>query len=69
MKIRKIKHKYGKFFGFPNEKWAKGGGEFGYGGGYGRNKYGKNCAVDGRSREELQNSYDRNHVDDIINGL
>jgi hypothetical protein len=68
MKIRKIKHRFGKFFGSSNEKWAKGGGKLGYGAGYGRNKYGKNYAVDCRNKYELQNSYDINHIDDMISG-
>lgn len=67
MKIRKIKHSTNKFFGFQDEKWARGGGKNGYGGSYGRNKHG-GCVVDCRNKQELQNSYDRKHIDDIING-
>lgn len=38
LKIRRIKHKYHKFFGYPEDKWARGGGRYGYGRTYGRHR-------------------------------
>lgn len=56
-RVRKIRHKTPKFFGFPNEKWARGGGRYGYGRCYGKNKHGDN--VDYRTRAEKLNKIQR----------
>lgn len=39
IKIRKTKHRFPKELGYPDEKWARGGGRRGYGRSYGLNKY------------------------------
>ena len=52
-KRRKIRHKWPKFFGWPDEKWAKGGKQYGYGRAYGKNKHGNH--VDHRTRAERLN--------------
>lgn len=57
IRIRKISHRSPKFFGFSNEKWARGSGKWGYGRSYGKNKHG--IAVDYRSRAEYKNADDR----------
>jgi hypothetical protein len=58
MKIRKIKRKNRKYFGQPNEKWAKGGGKHGYGRFYGRVRTGGQD-IDHRTKAEIQNDFDR----------
>jgi len=58
IKIRKIVHKFRKFFGFPEDKWARGGGNRGYGRSYGHGKTGGNN-VDHRTRTEKRNAADR----------
>jgi hypothetical protein len=38
LKIRRIKHRLRKFFGYPEDKWARGMGKDGYGRNYGRHR-------------------------------
>jgi len=68
-KPRKLKSKTKKYFGEPNEKWARGGGRYGYGGRYGLNKYG---AIDQRSKhEKLDVTILKEHIEEIrriVNG-
>lgn len=59
MKIRKIKHRFKKFFGFGSEKWSKGS-KYGYGSHYGHKG---NYDCDMRTRVEKQNSIDRNELE------
>ena len=63
LKIRKIKHRSHKFFGLSNEKWARGGGRWGYGRHYGANKHGNN--IDPRTRAERLNR-DQRYLDDVL---
>ncbi len=70
MKIRKIKHRHPKYFGESNEKWARGGGRYGYGGRYGLNKHGSN--IDFRSKREhiskIENDFTEQDIKDFENG-
>ena len=63
MKIRKIKRLFSKFFGFKDEKWARGGGKNGYGRCYGASKHGPN--VDMRTRAEIRNDLDRKELKNL----
>lgn len=62
IKIRNI-HKSPKFFGYSDEKWAKGNGKYGYGRSYGV-KYG-NAGLH-RTKVELQKTIDDNAVLEYI---
>lgn len=67
MKIRKIKHRSPKFFGFSDEKWARGSGRWGYGRHYGKNKHG--IAIDHRSKAEKQNANERSELSDRVQSI
>lgn len=56
-KRSKIRHKTPKFFGFADEKEARGLGSKGYARSYGQNKHGNN--VDHRTVSERRNRVDR----------
>lgn len=49
-----------KFFGFPEDKWARGGGSNGYRGCYGHYS---GRPVDGRTRAEHKNAIDRREAE------
>jgi hypothetical protein len=49
-----------KFFGYPEDKWARGGGNKGYARAYGHRSGGP---VDGRTRTEHQNAIDRREAE------
>ena len=57
-KIRKIKHRTKKFFGFPEDKWARGSGKNGYARSYGKFKNG-GSGVDLRTKTEIKNADER----------
>lgn len=65
IKLRKIVHRFKKFFGFPEDKWARGGGRLGYRRSYGKNKTGSG-AVDLRTRAELRDTADRRDAQEEI---
>lgn len=53
MKIRKIKHKFGKFFGFASDKWARGSKWY-------KQSYGHfSGRSSDRTKAEIQNTIDR----------
>ncbi len=59
IKIRRIEHKQRKNLGFPEDKWAKGGGSHGY-----ARSYGHNCTCSNqRTREEHRNKIDRDELE------
>ena len=65
VKIRKPKSNEKKFFGYPEDKWARGGGRYGYRRSYGRNKTG-GTVHDFRSRKELlNNTFYEEHIKEI----
>ncbi len=63
IRIRKIRRKDRKFFGFPDEKWARGGGRHGYGRHYGANRTGGNH-IDTRTKAEKLNDLERQELAD-----
>lgn len=68
VKIGRVKSKAPKYFGEPNEKWARGGGRHGYGRHYGKNKNG--VAIDSRSKKEkILVVVFREHCEDIDTSL
>lgn len=58
IKIRKIRRQFRKFFGFSDEKYARGCGTNGYGRCYGANRQGGNH-MDNRTIAEKKNDFDR----------
>lgn len=63
-KPRRLKSKTKKYFGEPNEKWARGGGRYGYGGRYGINKYGQ--SIDNRTKvEKIDVTILKEHIKEI----
>lgn len=54
IKVRRPKFTQRKYFGEHDEKWARGGGRYGYGRMYGRNKNGPQAVIDLRSKVERQ---------------
>lgn len=55
IKIRRLKHRWPKELGYPNEKWARGGGKNGYARSYGHYKGLPNM----RTRAEYENDQQR----------
>ncbi len=59
IKIRRIDHKFPKNLGYPEDKWAKGGGSTGY-----ARSYGHNCSSsDRRTKAEHRNKIDRDELE------
>lgn len=62
IKVKKIRHRWPKYFGEHDEKWARGGGRYGYARMYGASKYGS--AIDYRTKAERQNALERKEIQD-----
>jgi len=58
IKIRRIKHKFKKEFGYPEDKWARGGGTHGYARSYGHNS----ARAKPRTKAEVENDRQRKAV-------